>query len=101
MVQTPLLVRALVVATTAAAALAWSTISATAARAQASRYAAEIATIELPEKRVTLKASMGQQTLRVGPRVVLAALKPGDKVLVTFGQEGTEAIITNIEVVRP
>jgi hypothetical protein len=32
---------------------------------------------------------MGQQTLRVASGVALDALKLGDKVLVTFGQEGT------------
>lgn len=43
---------------------------------------------------------MGQQTLRVAPGVALDALKPGDKVLLTFGQDGNESIITSIEAIR-
>jgi Cu/Ag efflux protein CusF len=65
---------------------------------QAGGYAAEIAKIEIAEKRMTLKASMGQLTVRVAPGVALQAFKPGDKVLVTFGQEGAEPIVTRIEL---
>lgn len=68
---------------------------------QAGGYSAEIAKIEMTDKRVTLKASMGQQTLRVAPGVALDAFKPGDKVLITFGQEGAEPIITRIDWLRP
>jgi Cu/Ag efflux protein CusF len=81
--------------------LALSLLCAMPTRAQARGYAAEIAKIDLAEKRVTLKASMGQQTMRVAAGVALDALKPGDKVLVTFGQEGTESVIVGIEIVRP
>jgi Cu/Ag efflux protein CusF len=71
------------------------------ALAQASGYSAEIAKIDMSEKRVTLKASMGQQTMRVASGVALDMFKPGDKVLVTFGQEGTESVITKIVVAKP
>jgi Cu/Ag efflux protein CusF len=87
--------------TTAAAVLASWLLGALPARAQARGYAAEIANIDLAEKRVTLKASMGQQTMRVAAGVALDALKRGDKVLVTFGQEGGESVIVDIEIVRP
>jgi hypothetical protein len=43
---------------------------------------------------LTLKASIGQQTLRVMPTVALESFKPGDKVLITFGQIGEETVIT-------
>jgi hypothetical protein len=33
--------------------------------------------------------------------VALDALKAGDKVLLTFGQDGSESIITSIEVIKP
>ena len=82
-------------------AAALSLLAVTPALAQASKFAPEITKIEVAEKRVTLKASMGQQTLRVAPAVALDALKPGDKVLLTFGQDGDEPVITSIEVVRP
>jgi len=39
---------------------------------------------------------MGQLTVRVAAGVALDALKPGDKVLVTFGRDGTEPVITQI-----
>lgn len=39
---------------------------------------------------------MGQLTVRVAAGVALDALKLGDKVLVTFGQDGTEPVITQI-----
>lgn len=70
------------------------------APAQASRLSAEIAKIEPAERRVTSKASMGPQTLRVAPGGALDALEPGDKVLLTFGQDGNESIITRIEVIK-
>jgi Cu/Ag efflux protein CusF len=80
--------------------LVLSLLSATSALAQASRFSAEIAKMEIAERRVTLKASMGHQTLRVAPGVMLDAFKPGDKVHVTFGQDGTEPIITSLEVIK-
>lgn len=92
--------RALAIAAAVAAVFALAPAGATQALAQASRFSAEIAGIEIAEKRVTLKASMGQQTLRVAPGVALEAFKPGDKVLVTFGQDGTEPIITSIELIK-
>jgi len=92
--------RPLVAAATVAAVLALSPVGATPALAQASRFSAEITRIEIAEKRVTLKASMGQQTLRVAPGVALDAFKPGDKVLVTFGQDGAEPVITSIELMK-
>jgi Cu/Ag efflux protein CusF len=66
----------------------------------ASRYAAEIARVDVAERRITLKASMGQHTMRVAAGVALDTLKPGDKVLLTFGLEGTESVITEIEVAK-
>lgn len=71
------------------------------ARSQASGYAAEIANIDPADRRLTLKGSMGQLTVRVAAGVALDAFKPGDKVLVTFGQDGTEPVITRIELARP
>ena len=100
MPRMPHLFRPLVVAATVAAVLALSSVGAMPALAQASRFSAEIAKIDIVEKRVTLKASMGQQTMRVASGVALDAFKPGDKVLVTFGQDGTESVITSIEVVK-
>jgi Cu/Ag efflux protein CusF len=64
---------------------------------RAGGYAAEITHIELAEKRLTLKGSMGQLTVRVAPGVALHTFKPGDKVQITFGQEGTEPSITHME----
>jgi Cu/Ag efflux protein CusF len=64
-------------------------------------YAAEIANIDIADKRMTLKASMGQMTVRVAPAVALQSFKPGDKVLITFGQEGAEPIVTRMELGRP
>lgn len=93
--------RPLVVAAIVAAVLTLSFVGVSPALAQTSRYPAEIAKIDIAEKRVTLKASMGQQTMRVASGVALEAFKPGDKVTVTFGQDGTEPVITSIEVVRP
>lgn len=92
--------RRLVVAATVVAWFALSPVGAKLALAQAGRFAAEITKIEMAERRVTLKASMGQQTLRVVPGVALDAVRPGDKVLLTFGVEGTESVITGIEVVK-
>jgi Cu/Ag efflux protein CusF len=76
--------------------LALSSFGAPRARAQASGYAAEIAGIDVAARRVSLKGSMGQLTVRVAAGVALDALKPGDKVLVTFGRDGTEPVITQI-----
>lgn len=87
------------IAVAAAALLALSPLGAP--HAQASGYAAEIAKIQIAERQLTLKASMGQQTVRVAPGVAIEALKPGDKVLITFGQDGVEPVITRIEVVKP
>jgi Cu/Ag efflux protein CusF len=67
---------------------------------QVSGYAAEIATIDLAERRLTLKASMGETTVRVAKSVALEALKPGDKVRVTFGQVRSEPVITRVVVNR-
>jgi Cu/Ag efflux protein CusF len=100
MLRTLRILRPLAVTATVAAVLALAPVGATPALAQASRFSAELTKIEIAEKRVTLKASMGQQTLRVAPGVALDALKPGDKVLITFGQDGTESIITSIEVIK-
>lgn len=90
--------RALVL--TLAAVLVLALMGATPALAQASRFSAEITKIDIVERRVTFKASMGQQTMRVAPDVALEALAPGDKVLLTFGQDGVESIITSIKVMR-
>jgi non-ribosomal peptide synthetase component E (peptide arylation enzyme) len=68
------------------------------ARAQGSGYAAAIATIAHAERRITLKGSMGQLTVRVAAGVAIDGFKPGDKVLVTFGQEATEPVITRMEL---
>jgi Cu/Ag efflux protein CusF len=68
------------------------------ASAQSSGYAAAIATIDPGERRITLKGSMGQLTVRVAAGVALEGFKPGNKVLVTFGQEGTEPVITRMEL---
>ncbi len=100
MLRTLHLVRSLTVAATVAAVLVLSPLGATRALAQFSKFSAEITKIEIAERRVTLKASMGQQTLRVAPGVALDTFKPGDKALITFGQEGTEPIITSIEVIE-
>lgn len=89
-----------VVVAVVAAVLALSALGTAPALAQASRFSAEIVKVEIVERRVTFKASMGQQTLRVAPGVALDALKPGDKVLLTFGQDGNESIITSIEAIR-
>lgn len=85
----------------AAAVIALSFLGSRQVLAQASRYAAELTKVDIAEKQVTLKASMGQQTMRVASAVALDKLKPGDKVLITFGQQGTESVITRIEVVKP
>ena len=95
-----LLIRA-TFATVVAMSMSMSMLGASSAWAQSSRYSAEISHIDIAEKQVTLKASMGQQTMRVAPGVALDAFKPGDKVLVTFGQDGSEAVITSIELVKP
>ena len=92
--------RPAVVATSVAAVLALSLLSARPALAQAGKFQVELTKIELAEKRLTLKASMGELTLRVAPGVALDAFKPGDKVLITFGQDGTEPVITSIELVK-
>jgi hypothetical protein len=44
---------------------------------------------------------MGQQTIRVAAGVALDALKPDDRMRVTFGQEVNESVIVGIEVVKP
>jgi Cu/Ag efflux protein CusF len=69
--------------------------------AQARGYSVEIASIDAPKRQVTFKASMGQQTMRAAPKVALDAFKPGDKVLLEFGQEGAEAVIVSIVVNKP
>ena len=92
--------RALVFAAIVAAVLASSPACARPALAQASGFSVEITRIEVAEKRVSFKASMGHQTMRVAPGVALDGLKPGDKVLITFGQDGTESVIESIEVIR-
>jgi Cu/Ag efflux protein CusF len=101
MFRTLLSCRTLVHAATMAAVLVLSPLGSQQALAQGSGYAAEIAKIDLPNKQLTLKASMGQQTMRVASSVRLDAFQPGDKVLITFGQEGTESVITKIVVVKP
>lgn len=93
--------RPLFAAATVATVLALPTGCATPVHTQASTYAAEITKIEMADRRVTLKASMGQLTLRVASGVALDVLKPGDKALFTFGQDGNESIITRIEIVKP
>jgi Cu/Ag efflux protein CusF len=93
--------QSLAAAAAVAAALLLSPAGVGLALAHASGYSAEIAKIDLSEKQVTLKASMGQQTVRMASGVALDALKPGDKVLVTFGQEGTEPVIIKIVVIKP
>ena len=93
--------QALIAAATVAALLALLLAGVTPARAQAGKFSAEITKIEIAENRVTLKASMGHQSLRVAPGVALDAFKPGDKVLVTFGQAGTESVIASLEVIKP
>lgn len=101
MPQALLACRASVVAAAVAFLLAVTAQGLSPALAQASRFWAEIVKIELVERKLTLKASMGQQTLRVAPGVALHEFKAGDKVLLTFGQDGNESIITSIEVVKP
>jgi Cu/Ag efflux protein CusF len=101
MFRTPHSFQPLVAAATTAAVLLLSSACAGPALAQASGYSAEIAKIDISDKQVTLKASMGHQTLRVAAGVALDALKLGDKVLVTFGQEGAEPVITKIVVIKP
>lgn len=90
----------LVVAAAVFVLLALSPWGAGSATAQASGFAAEITKIEMAERRVTWKASMGQHTMRVVPGVALDAVKPGDRVLLTFGVDGAESVITGIEVVK-
>lgn len=92
--------RRLVAESLVAAVLAVSLVGAMPAFGQA-RFSAEITSIDLAEKRVTLKSSMGQLTVRVAPGVALETVKPEDKVLVTFGQDGTEPIITSMERIAP
>ncbi len=60
-------------------------------------YRAEIVRIDVSGRRLTLKASMGQQTLRVAPGVAIDAIEPGDKVLLGFGTVGSESVVTRIE----
>jgi Cu/Ag efflux protein CusF len=98
--RTPGLLRALVLAAAFAVVLALTPQGAAPAAAQASRFAAEITKIELADKRMTLKSSMGQLTVRVAPDVALETLKPGDKVWITFGQDGTEPLVTSVEVIK-
>ena len=101
MLQTPRWLRPILVAIAAAMLLAHLPARAAPPAAQPGRYAAEIAKVEASEMRVTLKGSMGQLSVRVAPDVALDALKPGDKVLISFGQATAEAVITSIEVVKP
>lgn len=68
--------------------------------AQPAGFSAEIAKVDSLARRVTLKASMGQQALRVAAGVPLEALKPGDKVRVGFGQDAGESVITRIDILR-
>ncbi len=68
--------------------------------AQSGGYAAEIVAIDQVRRQVTFKASMGQQTMRSKAGVALEAFKAGDKVLITFGQERKESVITRMEVVK-
>lgn len=96
----PHAIQTFVVAAAIAAVLAVSSLGAERALAQASKFSAEIANIDVAHRRVTLKASMGQQTMRVASGVALDAFKPGDRVLVTFGLDGTESVITGIEAVE-
>ncbi len=84
-----------------ASLLALAQHGAAAPAGQAGGYRAEIAQVDLAEKRVTLKASMGQETMRVAPAVPLHTFKIGDKVVVTFGQKGDEPLITRMERVKP
>lgn len=93
--------RRLILVAVATATLALSSLVALPARAQPSGYAAEIAMIDIAGRWVTLKASMGQQAMRVASGVPLQAFKPGDKVLVTFGQEGNESVIARLEKIKP
>lgn len=90
-----------IVASLFTALVLWFTSAPPALAQGSNKFAAELTKVEAAEKRVTFKASMGQQTLRVAPAVAFDALKPGDKVLLTFGVEGSESIITSIEVVKP
>jgi Cu/Ag efflux protein CusF len=69
--------------------------------APAGGYAAEVTAIDIAQKRLTLKGSMGQLTVRVAPGVALHTFKPGDKVQITFGQEGSEPAITRLELRQP
>lgn len=74
-----------------------SAVAPLSSRAQAAGYRAEVVRIDPADRQLTLKASMGQLTVRVVPGVALDEFKPGDRVLVTFGQDGTETVITHIE----
>lgn len=100
MLRTSLSLRPLIAAPLVAALLALSALGTTPSCAQAGGYLAEIKRLEVAERRVTLKASMGEMTVRVAPDVALDAIKPGDKVLITFGQDGGEPVITRIEPIK-
>jgi hypothetical protein len=101
MIQSPHRLRPFLVAAALATTLLPAWTAPRLAVAQASRFLVEIVAIDIAERRVTLKASMGRQTMRVAAGVEIDALRPGDKAWLTFGQEGSESIITGIERVEP
>lgn len=54
--------------------------------------------IDAAEGKITIAAVMGHKALRVLKPELLTQVKVGDQIKFTMGQDGTEAVVTGIEV---
>ncbi len=54
--------------------------------------------IDTAENKLTIAAVMGHKSLRVIKPELLTALKVGDQIKFTIGQDGTEVVVIGIEI---
>ena len=58
----------------------------------------KVVKVDTAENRITIAAVMGHKSLRVLKPELLSQVKVGDQIKFTMGQDGTEAVVTGIEV---
>lgn len=57
-----------------------------------------VVSIDVAAKKITIAAVMGHKALRVLNPQLLEVVKVGDQIKFTTGQDGTEVVVTTIEV---
>jgi Cu/Ag efflux protein CusF len=66
----------------------------------AAKYNGKIERIDAEKGILTVKAVMGHKDLRLATPALLEKLKVGDQVRLTLGPNGTETVVTSVEVIR-